>query len=459
MHFINKITFYKILLCSAIITIPFISSFKGISALGVLGTQLSIYPLLLGLLLWFANVFFLKEKVYLPKKIDCVFLIGILLWIVMSGLINFENIIELNYQGIVGFNRYVIQTGAIFIYVLSAVMMFNWINKIDNSLDILQKCIYGSFVIAGAYSVIELIAFINLDTALDLLSSVDSLFRNNYQGLFFLGRLRSVTAEGSYFGMYAGMILPWLMLGWLNSLRHKFIWGLINGYCFLLVIMTYSRTAYIMFFFEILLFLYIFRKEMEKELKNLIIPGVIFFSVMLYFYIQMESRHPIEISTILLSVFDTSGKNMSNVARFGSQIAAYNIFLDNPFWGSGFGMYGFYAADYYPSEAWSSLEIQNWGSNVVGGNWPPAHGLYVRILAELGLPGLALWVSFLLLLIYRLYKKSKLIKHGKISMQSRALLVSTIACVLCGFNVDSFAVIGLWIFVAFGWGVVNNKVN
>lgn len=446
---------YEGILCLAIVAIPFISSIRGIESLGGLGKQLSVYPLLLGLLVWGTSKILRRDVVVLPNGRSGKYLLLFIICILMSGIVNFFSIIDLHYQGETGIGRYMIQTGAFIVYVVFSIMMFNIIVHYKIKINLLQKCIYVSFIIAGIYSLFEVIAFINFDASFGLLSSIDKIFRKDTIELLPIGRVRSVTAEPSYFGMYAGMVLPWLVIGWINTTKHKFLWGIINVYFWLLVVLTFSRTAYVMTGIEMILIIFMFRKEIGDKYKRVIIPGLIMMGVMSYFSIELEATHPIDVGEVIVSLLDDSGENLSNVARYGSQMAAYKMFLDNPFFGNGFGLYGFYASDYYPTEAWRSVEIMEWGSNSVGNSWPPVHGLYARLLAETGIFGLVSWIAFFYYLIKELWLKLKETQEGKRRMQVKALFVSLTACVLCGGNVDAFTVLGMWIFIAFSWSIVS----
>ena len=148
---------------------------------------------------------------------------------------------------------------------------------------------------------------------------------------------------------------------------------------------------------------------------------------------------------------DDTVHDLSNIARYGSQIAALRMFLDNPVFGVGFGMFGFHATDYYPAWAWISMEIINWGTNSIGAPWPPAHGLYARITGELGMFGAALWGIFLIFV----YKESMVCvreaKDRKESIFYRNCLVSFLGICLCGGNVDAFRYLFMWVLYALIW--------
>lgn len=439
----------KNILYVAIVGMPFISSFNGIDALGGLGKQLSFYPMMLGLIIW--GILIAKGGVVkIPQSVEFKIIVLFMLWLFFSGMINLPTFMDLNYQGVNGINRFIIQLGSFIFYVLISLVAYNWISQLNNPIKILRNGIYVSFFIAGLYSVMELIAFVSLDYTISAISAVDSVFRENSIEGFFLGRLRSVSAEASYFGMYAAMIMPWLVTGFLKANKNKIFYGVINGYFLILVFMTASRTAYLLIFLELLLMIVLFKEQLILNMKHMLIPLFIFVICIVCGAAQLIDKMSIDVITIMLSITDSSGENLSNIARYGSQLAALNIFLDNPVFGVGYGMFGFYAPDYYPSIAWYSFEVKDWGSNIIGGKWPPVHGLYARLLAETGGIGLIIWLLFIVFSVKRTFDVIALC-NDDLKLDVKAILISLLASFACGFNVDGFIVIGMWIFIAYAW--------
>jgi len=262
----------------------------------------------------------------------------------------------------------------------------------------------------------------------DVITAVDSLFRSKTvtgdMAEYF--RVRSLASEASFFGMYIAILLPWI-LGrcFLDRSRYPSIFFFIFGYVIVLVLFSLSRTAYIL---------------------RLGVFVVGFFAVTMVSFDYVSNTLPeTDIGAVYESLF--SNDNLSNVARYGSQLAAWNMFLDHPLFGVGYGMYGFYAPQYYPVEAWRSIEIGMWASNGVGWPWPPTHNLYARVLAELGGVGLMVYLSLLSSLFFRIWRccVSRDVKQGT---DARLLAMTLLGVVLQGFNVDAFRSISMWIVFA-----------
>ena len=283
----------------------------------------------------------------------------------------------------------------------------------------------------------------------DVITAVDSLFRSKTvtgdMAEYF--RVRSLASEASFFGMYIAILLPWI-LGrcFLDRSRYPSIFFFIFGYVIVLVLFSLSRTAYMVTAIETFVFLLLFWRRVWAERLRLGVFVVGFFAVTMVSFDYVSNTLPeTDIGAVYESLF--SNDNLSNVARYGSQLAAWNMFLDHPLFGVGYGMYGFYAPQYYPVEAWRSIEIGMWASNGVGWPWPPTHNLYARVLAELGGVGLMVYLSLLSSLFFRIWRccVSRDVKQGT---DARLLAMTLLGVVLQGFNVDAFRSISMWIVFA-----------
>ncbi|MBI3159733.1 MAG: O-antigen ligase family protein [Chloroflexi bacterium] len=88
--------------------------------------------------------------------------------------------------------------------------------------------------------------------------------------------------------------------------------------------------------------------------------------------------------------------NISAGPRLGAAIAAYETYNLHPLTGVGLGVSGLYMLDHYPD--WVMTNVQEVArlvspdSNLI----PNPKNLYVRLLAEAGLPGFWLWLAFML---------------------------------------------------------------
>jgi O-antigen ligase len=152
-----------------------------------------------------------------------------------------------------------------------------------------------------------------------------------------------------------------------------------------------------------------------------------------------------------------SKDNLSNIARFGAQLAGYQMALDHPVFGVGLGQYGFRVADYIPDWALVSEEIRKWISPTEGTAWAPVHNIYVRIASEGGFIGLLLWISMwgsVLLGCIRKYR-SNTVASGQPDYLGLALVVSIVGVLLSGFNADSFRFFGYWLSLGAAWAYIS----
>ena len=129
------------------------------------------------------------------------------------------------------------------------------------------------------------------------------------------------------------------------------------------------------------------------------------------------------------------------------------MFLDNPFFGVGYGQYPFHYADYVPSWAWISYEVQNWSLNIPGSLMTPSHGVYTRLLAETGIIGMILWVFTLLSMLWEINKS------GIDSNKKRCYLISIVALLLFGLNLDAFRIFYYWVFLGGVYFLERRPVN
>lgn len=431
------------------------------SFLGGLGQELAFYPLSVGIVIWLAGIIFCQEKVYIPRVYSFYAFVFLLIWLFITGVANFPNMLDSVFKGTTGIARFIVQYGTMVFYFLSALYIYNLLYKLSLSKEkvllMFENAVMLSAYIMGAYSLFEIASLLGMDYCREIVNSIDALFRiNEVQGdIFAYVRIRSLTAEASYFGMYCGVIMPWLVWRTFDktvSPTKRAFNLLFLVYYIVLIIFSLSRTAYFIVLIELLVFSIVYRK---KLMRNFIAMGAkvgIFLIVVLgalMWAISSATVVEIDVLDILLSFTNSSDNShdLSNIARVGSQWAGWYIFLDNPFFGVGYGQYPFYYADYVPSWAWISREVQNWSLNIPGSIMTPSHGIYTRILAEAGLMGLLVWGFILFSMLWNICKSD--INTDK----KRCYLISIVAMVLFGFNTDAFRIFYYWVLLGVGWSI------
>ena len=448
---------YEILMGLIIILCPFISSVQKMNSFGGLGTEGNFIPAVIAVILWLFCCLFLHEKILLPQAKSFWLLCAFMSYLLISGVLHIEDLLFMQYQGVHAYSRYFVQLGSMIFYFLLALFAYNFFYKYQNKyVEIIQTCIYLSFTLAGGYSLIEILSLIGHSDARDLLIVIDSLFRGNELNFYY--RLRSLTAEASYLGMYIGFVLPWILSGFFQyNTKRRYLFLILFVYISLMCIMTMSRTGYVAYIIEILVWGYLFAEDLVKEKFAIAVSVILFFVVIVgssEFFEQWEEYASLDMLEILTSLLQWEGAhNVSNISRYGSQIAALSMFCDFPFCGVGFGMFGFHAVDYYPAWAWESYEIARWWgvNSVVDPAWPPSHGLYARILGETGICGFILWGVMLLHLWKEATTSVRACVDRREKIFCRNCLLSFLAVIMSGFNVDAFRILFMWIVYAMIW--------
>lgn len=444
----------------AVITIllfPMISSFGyAPKFLGGLGSEGAFYPAFI-----FVVVILIlslhRKLIIFPKLSNAFFLYLFLLLAFFSLLINIDTIFNLYYQGTYAVNRAIVQYGSLLVYVCIALSFFTFFSEKENALLFFSKWVIGAALVGAIYSFFELGALFDNSVFLEVRTFLDSLFRANESGgiiATYERGVRSMTAEASYLGLFSGIVLPWILSSMMlaRGTKKLFLGFLAVAYV-IFNMFSVSRTAYFVFGIEMFIWLFTMRKSISMKLVVEVVLGVILLlTALTQFSSNNELLDRIDISKTLESVFENDMQtSASNVARYGAQQAALGVFYDHPILGVGYGEFGYYAADYYPNEAWMSGEIQNWGLNSVPGTWPMSHNLYARLLADTGILGGLAWILFELTIIYKLFTTASLFSNKRDSIYMKSLAISMIGIMIFSIASDGMRIIALWVILGLSW--------
>ena len=415
-------TIHMNILKLAIVLSGFISLYSNSpDILGGLGNELAFYPVTFGFVIWIVSIICGVDTLRLPSaNIMLVFFFFIFV-IFISGICNADGILGDSIKGITASSRFIVQFTSIILYILSSIYLFNILLKLRMSnIDLLyfvEKYILLSAYILGAYSFFELGSILGWYELRDVVNFIDGFFRSGdvQDGIFSYVRIRSLTAEASYFAMYCGVVFPWLVLHAIKSrgVIHK-IWNTVFVlYFMVLLIFSFSRTAYFMILAEMFVMAFMYRKSILSNLPKIIFGSGILLASMIamldYFAQSASIMVNVDIESVFLSfISGEQSYDMSNTSRLGAQIAALRMFLDNPILGVGWGQFPYHYVEYIPAWAWSSAEVQVWGSNIIGTPMIPVHGLYARLLGESGILGFFLWIC----IVYFMFKNSINVRGG-----------------------------------------------
>lgn len=137
------------------------------------------------------------------------------------------------------------------------------------------------------------------------------------------------------------------------------------------------------------------------------------------------------------------GHTMQFVERLAYWQAGWKIFEQYPFLGVGLGNAGFLFPEAIPSYSWRYLEI----TRVLHTDpyiFPNIKNLWIRLLAETGVAGFSIFVSWLMMILMQavaLFKKQERLKRTI----GTAGILGTITILTEGFSIDSFAFPYFWI--------------
>jgi hypothetical protein len=123
-------------------------------------------------------------------------------------------------------------------------------------------------------------------------------------------------------------------------------------------------------------------------------------------------------------------------------VAGWRVFNDYPLFGVGLGNSGFFFLDKAPSLGWTSIEVRYL---LTGATFlPNIKSLWVRLLAETGLVGFSIFVTWVITMWRSAFQtlRSAFPFHKLIAFICQLMLLALIAE---GFSIDSFALPYLWV--------------
>lgn len=282
------------------------------------------------------------------------------------------------------------------------------------------------------------------------------------------GRVTGMAYEPSWFAdQLSVLVLPLLFAGILSGYRifgRTMVWQVLGlAAAGLVLVGTYSRGGVVVSALAIMLgvILQLFRnrRRIWKALRHgldksnrtrmLITPllamGVI---ALLVFFVYQLSLNPY--FTRLwnqIELIDNPTAYLLGIGagpRLGLVSASYSIFEDSPWLGVGLGQSGFYILDRLPPWIFNKqnevLEMLVPGAHV----FPNPKAVWIRLLAETGIVGFALFSVFTLML---LVSSLRLVKRGNRRAEFVGIfgVMSLLAVFLEGFSLDSFALPTWWV--------------
>ncbi len=435
------------LFCLALIFLPF-NDLPWLSAVfGELGQEGAFLPL------WLATLAFLFHRDFsfvVPRLPSATYLLLFAAVIVLSGVVNGFSILQAEFAGRSGPAKYFLQLMVFLFGVSLALLVCNLLHLGLINLRLVRRFLTISFLIAGGYSIFEVLFLLGVPWAETLLSTINPLFHTEEQGIIIYSQVRSVTGEPSWFGMYAALLFPWLV-SYLFTEERPWPYAVLTLYLIFLVFLSSSRLAYGLFFVEALLLVGIMvRARIFKPGATIL--GLLFLSLTVfisYSLIDLVAGAETALTRQGLLASLASEENLSNLCRYGTQVAALNIAWDHPLLGTGLGQFPFYMEHYLPAWSMVSPEIRAY---LRGEGLPRVHGLYARLLSEVGMVGLALWLGFLAALMRQTWRTFKASFPGTVDWLGLSIVINLVAMAAFGLSTGSFRSPGMWITIGLAWG-------
>ena len=452
---LNILNVSFVLILAGIFFMPF-NSWEGIPFLGEYYRDSCV----LFFLLAFFTILF-KKKIKLPFHSPIFYsLIIFLVWAALTTFINFETVLQNSFKQTSGVVRFLRQY---FSLVLAAFVLpitfYNSFLKINSKRLIysIRKVIYYSFVIVIIYSLIEIliVKFNMINLKKPLLNIFDYFPFVEAKTDLRLKRISSITFEPPALGTYLITIFSWMCSYIITSKKSyfKFLPALlVIGLAFV----SGSRAAFFIIIIQAIVFVFAISQSYQynKTFSKIVLTSLIAISVGLLVYAPKIINYvDNEIQSFKLNDEDHS---LSNKSRFGIQYAMYQVFLDNPVIGTGYGQQAFDARSKYPSWAkrnnWEfRLKYLNQNSK----RFPPGYNLYLRLAAETGALGL---LGFLLVILYIMiwcYNNLKMQKN----LLAIIVFVSMAGFMLNWLKMDTFRIYGFWICLALIFVASNKKIS
>lgn len=281
----------------------------------------------------------------------------------------------------------------------------------------------------------------SMDAVYEILSD---FFRGGAVYYHTMGRLQGVSGEPSFLALYMGFVLIWVLYLFISA---RSLLGRVLGFLLFIMsitffIMTFARTAYVLLFGMISLWIFmplILKGRTSENMQSfsLLWSGAFFVAFCLLLLLGRNET---------VAEFVVRGDSVSNLSRYASNYTAFGLFLDNPIFGIGLGQYAFQAQNELPSWAWKSYEIVNWFTNPDKG-WPGVFSTPARISSELGVVGVVSWYLPIIHLFRRLLCVTRIerVRIGGRPSLGAALLLGMVYVLLYGIAQEGFRQLGAWI--------------
>ncbi|MFD2917025.1 O-antigen ligase family protein [Psychroserpens luteus] len=438
--------------------IPF-NSFEGYSFLGEYSRDSCVLFFLLSSVL----VFF-SGKIKLPLR-DPIFhlLLVLLIWFVFSIVFNSYDLFNYYFKHTSGVSRFLRQFLSLVISSLVLLITFyNILVKYELKTIIykIRKTFLYSLIVVVIYGSIEfMILKFQMNNLIETLYLFDYFPFTSVNIDKWTHRISSVTFEPPALATYLLSISGWMFSYILTNKGFKrFLPGL---FVILFSFLSESRAVFFIIIVQAFVFaLYLMKdKKFNKLFVKIFLISVFTGSAFFIFFMRTTVEYVYD--EFASFKIDDDIHSTSNKTRFGIQAAMFEVFLENPVVGTGYGLQAFESKEKYPKWATeNNWEFRRKHLNEDHAPFPPGFNLYLRILAETGIIGFLILIIFISSILLWCYNKTFRRQNDE-TIIALIITISMVGFVFNWLKADTFRIYGFWLCLAIIMGIKQqqNKIN
>lgn len=380
-----------------------------------------------------------------PQRESVLFFL-IFLTVLISGILNYDDIASTQFKGRSGISRIITQ-GISLTFGIAIFYLFYNLTVRRYLSDITFGALCGLIVMA-VVGFFEFSSWFSLPGLTQVHEVIEATI--NASGPY-LNRLRMTAFEVSWASVVMTFIFPFAIAH--QSLRPMAI-GALTALALILILLTQSRTALLILFSQGVLFgFFYFRRRVDLLIFTIFGLGVV--AALIGSLPGLRDSVLEAVSNIIVygnvsgNIFVTE-TNISNITRWAAIRSGVEIFLSSPVWGIGLGQYGFEYPNHVQAADMASYEVRFYTESG-DPRWPPAYSFHIRMLAELGIAGLGLWLAIVIpLLVYSVGSADVRTAVGRLHL---AVAMTLVGWLMLGFSIDSFRFVGGWVALGVGAGL------
>ena len=457
-HFTRDLAWALFLVCLPVTSFPF---FPPVLGGGALVRPLSFYPLIVLLVLFTFPYMFKKP---LPKTLLTIlpFILIALVSCLFSTLRDIDPFMEISATDRILRALITLAIGVAIYYTVS-LYPCSW-----QHLRFSLRWLYAGFGIALLWGTLQAVYVVKyIHSYFQVLSRLQRFISMRK---LFTTRISGMTYEPNWFAeQISVLLLPWLLASVLTGysvFRWRWRWltveWILLGWSVVILVFTYSRAGLINLIALLLLALLFFRMQhrqrasiwmswpvrfAEAGIVLAVLAGMFYFAgARNSFFARIWDYWRYTKVTSISDYFEYLGFG----ARFSYGGAAFRTYEAYPMLGVGLGNYAFYFNQMLPDRPLAVMpEVMRIVTPDTARNrLITAKVLYLRLLAETGLVGLAGFLSFVVAVLgaaIYLWLSS----HRDEKFWGTAAILGMIVVILSAFSFDSFAIPNMWVVLGF----------